>query len=222
MSAAGGTTLVNRPSRQRRNASPEVPNHIDPSASTGLGVAFQALSGTYVPALVLEVASPYSSAIDHASFWSNGYAAMLNIEKGVYSNPHYHQTSDLMANYMQYFPFGTNMAKACIAVVAYLADPVETGIGEASSTPVFSEMALSVQPNPVSSSALVRIHALSSAQAGLQVFDLSGRSVHGETILLSPGENMVSVDASSLPMGVYTVRVTSAGSSRNTRMVVAR
>jgi len=192
------------------------------TASTGLGVAFQAISDTYVPALELEVASSPTGASDHASFWYSGYAAMLNIERQVFSNPYYHQTTDLMANYMQYFPFGTNMAKACIAAVAYLADPVETGVGEASSTPVFSEMALSVQPNPVSSSALVRIHALSSAQAGLQVFDLSGRSVRRETILLTPGENMVSVDASSLPMGIYTIRVTSAGSSRNTRMVVAR
>jgi hypothetical protein len=192
------------------------------TASTGLGVAFQAISDTYVPALVLEVASSPSSASDHASFWYNGYAAMLNIERLVFSNPYYHQTTDLMANYMQYFPFGTNMAKACIATVAYLADPIETGIGETAGTPVFSGAELSVQPNPVSSSAMVRIQALSPAQAGLQIFDIAGRSVHRETILLTPGENMVTVDAASLPMGIYTVRVTSAGTSRNTRMVVAR
>lgn len=192
------------------------------TASTGLGVAFQAISDTYVPALELEVDPTPVSASDHASFWYNGYAAMLNIERGVYENPYYHQTTDLMANYMQYFPFGTNMAKSCIAAVAYLADPVETGIGDAASTPVFSGAGISVQPNPVSTSAMVRIQALSPAQARLQVFDIAGRSVHGETVLLNPGENLVSVDATSLPMGVYTVRVTSAGSSRNARMVVAR
>lgn len=192
------------------------------TASTGLGVAFQAISDTYVPALELEVDPTPVSASDHASFWYNGYAAMLNIERGVYDNPYYHQTTDLMANYMQYFPFGTNMAKSCIAAVAYLATPVVTGIGEASSTPVFSTMEIGVLPNPVSASARIRVNALSSAQAGLQVFDIAGRSVHSETILLAPGENLVSVDASSLPMGVYTVRLTSAGSSRSARMVVAR
>lgn len=192
------------------------------TASAGLGVAFQAISDTYVPALTMEVATNPSGSSDHASFWYSGYAAMLSIERLVFNNPYYHQTTDLMANYMQYFPFGTNMAKACIATVAYLAGPVETGIDEAPSTPVFSGVALSVNPNPVSSSAMVRIQAQSPAQAALQVFDITGRSVHSETILLTPGENMVSVDASSLPMGVYTVRVTSAGSARNARMVVAR
>ncbi len=192
------------------------------TASSGLGVAFQAISDTYVPALVKQVASSPSSASDHASFWYNGYAAMLNIERQVFSNPYYHQTSDLMANYLQYFPFGTNMAKASIATVAYLANPVGTGIAGGASTPVFSGAALSVSPNPVSASAVVRVQAQAQAQAVLHVFDIAGRSVRRETLLLTPGENQVSVDASSLPIGVYTVRVTSGGSSRNARMVVAR
>lgn len=192
------------------------------TASAGLGVAFQAISDTYVPALVKEVATSPTGASDHASFWNNGYAAMLNIERQVFSNPYYHQTSDLIANYIQYFPFGTNMAKASIATVAYLANPVGTGIAGGASTPVFQRAALSVSPNPVSASATVRVHAQAPAQATLQVFDISGRVVYRDEMALSQGENMVAMDSASLPMGVYTVRVTSAGSSSSTRMVVAR
>ncbi len=192
------------------------------TASTALGVAFQAISDTYVPALVLEVDPTPVSASDHASFWYNGYAAMLNIERGVYENPYYHQTTDLMANYMQYFPFGTRMAQACIAAVAYLAGPIETGINGDESSPVFSQTGLLVFPNPVSTAASVRIQTQSPAQARLQVFDISGRTVRSETIELASGENTAVVDVSTLPSGLYTVRVASGGASRSTRMVVAR
>jgi hypothetical protein len=190
------------------------------TASTGLGVAFQAISDTYVPALVKEVATNPTGASDHASFWNNGYAAMLSIERGVYSNPHYHKVTDLMENYLQYFPFGTRMAQACIATVAYLANPVATGV-EWGSPELFSS-AISVFPNPVSSAATVLVSAASPAPAELQVFDLTGRMVHGETLSLGAGENTAVIQAASLPTGVYSVRLTSGSESLSARMVVVR
>jgi hypothetical protein len=192
------------------------------SASSGLGVAFQAISDTYVPALTMEVASNPTGASDHASFWNYGFAALLNIERQVFSNPYYHQTTDLMANYMQYFPFGTNMAKASIATVAYLANPITTGIAGDCATPVFPRAAVSVSPNPVSASAAVRVQAQAPAQAFLRVFDITGRLVYGEHLVLTPGDNTASVDVSRFPAGVYIVRVSSGGSHASTRMVVAR
>lgn len=192
------------------------------TASTGLGVAFQAISDTYVPALVKEVATNPTGASDHASFWNNGYAAMLSIERLVWSNPYYHQTTDLIENYLQYFPFGTNMAKAAIATVAYLAGPVGTGTPGESGAPVLPRGSLGVHPNPVSGAATVRITAGSPGPAELQVYDLSGRRVHGQSLDLVSGENTVVIRTGDLPAGLYTVRVTSGGSSENTRMVVVR
>ncbi len=190
------------------------------TASTGLRVAFQAISDTYVPALVKEVASSPSSASDHASFWNHGYVAILNIERLVYSNPHYHKTSDLIANYIQYFPFGTNMAKASIATVAYLAGPIPVGTAGESVVPVSSGVEVRVSPNPVSGPAAVRVTVSSPARALLEVFDLAGRTVHGEQLVLTPGDNTVSVDMSPFPAGVYILRVSSGGGHTDARVAV--
>ncbi len=190
------------------------------TASTGLGLAFDAISDTYVPALDKIVASSPVSASDHASFWNAGYAAMLSIEKGVWSNPHYHQTTDIMSNYLQYFPFGTNMAKAAIATVAALAVPVSTGI-EGETSFVNTEMvSMGLVTNPVNTSASLNVSIPSTGTLDLNLYDLSGRKIHSISEILPGGSSIMDIDVSDLSPGMYLMKLEFNGISLTSRMIV--
>ena len=192
------------------------------TASQGLGIAFDAISDTYVPALEKSVAGSPVSASDHASFWAVGYPAMLSIEKEVWNNPYYHQTTDVMANYLEYFPFGTNMAKAAIATVAYLAVPVSTGIGEEHHHA--AEGDISVQPlaNPVSGSASVSVTIPSGGTVSIGVYDTSGRQVLRSDSELQAGLNQINLNTETLPPGMYIVRAETPEDHASSRLVVVR
>jgi hypothetical protein len=192
------------------------------TASQGLGVAFSAISDTYVPALQKEVTSSPSSASDHASFWNVGYAAMLSIERAVWSNPYYHQTTDLMDNYLEYFPFGTNMAKAAIATVAYLAVPVSTGTEQPESGQISQPFALALLENPVSSVASASVSMPSSGPVRISVYDLSGREMLSRTDEMAQGLNSVSIGVEALPSGVYILQASASGNTASMRMVLTR
>lgn len=62
---------------------------------------------------------------DHASFWAQGYPAILGIEDFDDFNPYYHSTNDLISAFD--LPYFTGFAKAGIASVATLAGPIGPG-----------------------------------------------------------------------------------------------
>jgi hypothetical protein len=192
------------------------------TASTGLGLAFDAISDTYVPSLEKTVANPPVSASDHSSFWNAGYPAMLSIEKEVWNNPYYHQTSDLMDNYLEYFPFGTDMARAAIATVAYLATPVNTSIEENHSGVPEGGFGLAVNANPVRGAASLTVSLPGPGTVALGVFDLTGRQVLSSGEELSGGLSQVSLATETLPPGMYLVRAESMGNTVTARMIIAR
>ncbi len=68
-------------------------------------------------------------ASDHASFWDNGYAAMLGIEQyyGDF-NPYYHTVNDNMSHIMA--PYFTNFTKAAVGATATLAVITAGGGGD--------------------------------------------------------------------------------------------
>jgi len=191
--------------------------------STGFGLAMEAISDTYVPALVTDVEyNPGMTASDHASFWNNGYAAVLGIEQEVYSNPFYHQTSDMLSNYLLYFPFGTNCTRSAIATIAYLAEPtgpVSVAEGEIGLLPSGS-LIQGIGPNPAAGSVLVRLSSTIEGPVGISLFDLTGRKVFTTSSGVSEGNAWI--DISSMPAGVYSVRVSGASISDTARLVVLR
>jgi len=188
--------------------------------STGLALALEAISDTYVPALTVDVEySPGTTYSDHSSFWNAGYAAVLGIEQEVYSNPYYHQTTDILSNYLVYFPFGTNCAKAAIATVAYLAGPIgPTGVGGSHGSPVPSAVTLAVSPNPVTGSATFHFGG-QPAGAVLELRDLAGRIVRGGIAIPAGGPEQT-LDLEDLPAGTYVARITgSDGSTASTLLL---
>ncbi|UCE27395.1 MAG: M28 family peptidase [Candidatus Coatesbacteria bacterium] len=93
--------------------------------SEALAKYFQAAAGLYVPDIgVATEYWPDFGGSDHYPFWYYGYPAILGIEIGVWNNPYYHTTQDILANYEEYFPFGTNAVKTAVATIASLAEPV--------------------------------------------------------------------------------------------------
>jgi hypothetical protein len=188
--------------------------------SEGLALAMEAISDTYVPALTVDIEySPGTTYSDHASFWNEGYAAVLGIEEAYGSNPYYHQTTDLLANYVQYFPFGTNCMKAGIATVATLAQPFSVGIGQGEVTPV-QHLIDRISPNPATSMLSIEIGEGYSGNLEISVFDISGRRVISERPGSSQGT--VSLNLSSLPSGLYGVRVDAGDISETRSVVIAR
>ncbi len=59
---------------------------------------------------------------DHASFWDEGYSAILGIEDSGVPNPYYHTTGDLLSTLT--LPFATNVIRAATAAAASLAHPM--------------------------------------------------------------------------------------------------
>jgi len=187
--------------------------------STGFGLAIEAITDTYVPALQTNVEyNPGLTASDHASFWNNGYAAVLGIEEDVYSNPYYHQTTDVLANYLAYFPFGTDCARSAVASIAYLAQPTgPVGTGEGQSSGI-ADGRMVLAPNPAASSVTISLPGSGAAQMHVSLYDLSGRLAAGG-VMQSPDGSAV-LDVSSLPPGVYQVMVRSGSLVSASRLVI--
>ena len=95
------------------------------SNSQALAELFEDAAGMYVPELNVDIEyDPGMGFSDHYPFWYYGFPAILGIETAVWYNPYYHTNQDILVNYEEYFPFGTNAVKAAIATIASLAEPV--------------------------------------------------------------------------------------------------
>jgi hypothetical protein len=195
------------------------------TASTGLALALDAITDTYVPALAVGLEyNPGLTASDHASFWNQGYQAVLGIEQEVWNNPYYHQTTDILANYMAYFPFGTNCARSAIATVAYLAEPVgPTGIEEPHWNPVEGSLAITgLWPNPASSSLSLSMVIPGTGEVAVSILDISGRVVLSTEASGQSGALGTMLQLDGLSNGVYFVRASAAGLSDSRMFVVSR
>ncbi|MBD3278284.1 MAG: M28 family peptidase [Candidatus Aegiribacteria sp.] len=189
--------------------------------SNDLALAMEAICDTYVPALNVDIEyNPGVTYSDHASFWNNGYPALLGIEEEVFSNPYYHQTSDILSNYLTYFPFGTNCVRGAVATVAHLAQPIgPTGVA-GSGEPVPGAVLSEIGPNPTDDLLTVAFGQGISGTVSISLFDITGRLVISRTHQASTGE--LEMNMSELPPGAYTLRAAAHGNSEFRSIVVTR
>ena len=184
--------------------------------STDLANNMEAISAMYVPELDLNVQySPGTTYSDHASFWQQGYPALLGIENGINSNPYYHQETDLLANYLDYFPFPTLCVQASIATVAVYADPLTEGIEDGFLGDDFR--ITYAGPVPASQNLTVQLTRFTGT-GELKLFDLAGREAASYSLEDGAATQSV-IDVSSLPTGIYGLRATS-GQMSDSRMVL--
>lgn len=192
--------------------------------SHSLALALEAICDTYVSDLNVSIEySPGSTYSDHASFWNNGYAAVLGIEQEFWSNPYYHQTTDILANYMSYFPFGTDCIKGAIATVAYLAEPLgPTSIENTESFPGMFEI-ISLFPNPTTG--LITLEIVSSIEENfcITIYDLNGRIQETlGNIFVGEETDIIEMNISDLNTGLYLLRVEASGTVETRKVALFR
>ncbi len=154
--------------------------------------------------LDLILTNPGATYSDHASFWNEGYGAVLVIEEFTNDgNPYYHTPNDRV----QYFdvPYFEKLAKLSIASTAALAIPVTDGMSVTDhAEPV---AAMYAYPNPASDAAGLWIELPVAARARVSLHDALGR----ELLLLHDadlpaGRSGFRVPMHALPAGGYVAR----------------
>jgi len=168
---------------------------------------------TYVPELDTHLNYTTYGGSDHVSFWQYGFVAVGGDE--YLFPPWYHTSQDLLENYMDFFPFGTEIAKAATATLASLAAPNgPSGMEGGQAIPV-----LSVRVSPTPASGMATVHVTGADQgARVGVYDTAGRRVLTETA----SEGLAVLDLSNLPSGIYLVTAGNWGETASCRLVVCR
>lgn len=177
--------------------------HTRPIAnSIAIGDTAFAMNSRYNLDLALNINNPGATYSDHASFWSEGYSAILIIEDfDNDGNPHYHTETDLV----QYFdvPYFEKVAKLGFATVATLAVPFDGNIGVEESS---ARGWLNARPNPFTD--VVRIDLPESANGSIrsvELFDSMGKSVENVDYTLN-GNSLV-IEGIGLSTGLYTLSI---------------
>ncbi|RPJ46154.1 MAG: M28 family peptidase [Candidatus Latescibacterota bacterium] len=180
---------------------------------------------TYTP--LLTRLDYYSWGSDHAPFQDEGFPAFLAIEKEWDLYPCYHKVCDTTE--MNKGNFGADVTRACLATIAYLAEPdVATGVAGGVSGAPARLLLFGNEPNPFNPSTTIRFELPAGGAAELAVFDVSGRLVRklldGKA---AAGRHEVvwdGTDASGgpVPSGVYFCRVNSDGESKTGKMLLLR
>jgi hypothetical protein len=95
------------------------------SASEWMGYRIAQDAGEYAGLSVKTRVDPSMVYSDHASFWDNGYAALMAIEDEPLRNPNYHTTRDTLDTLN--LDFCAQATRAALATTAILAQPVRLG-----------------------------------------------------------------------------------------------
>ncbi|MDX9750401.1 MAG: M28 family metallopeptidase [Flavobacteriales bacterium] len=154
--------------------------------------------------LDLILTDPGAAYSDHASFWNNGYGAILVIEEfGADGNPYYHTPNDRIEHFD--VPYYEKMIKLSIATAATLAVPVA---GQSVQGPVAAAVpALEVRPNPAMEAASVRFAPVAPGRYRLEMFNALGVAVgvvHDGP--LAAGPHRFELPLAGRPAGAYFVR----------------
>jgi hypothetical protein len=81
-----------------------------------------------------------------------------------------------------------------------------------------------VFPNPVTGHETVRVELTSSQtfDASLTLFDLTGRALQNEMLLIIPGRNELSLPLAGIPAGMYQIRLEGQGGAFVDKIIVTR
>ncbi|MBS1637768.1 MAG: T9SS type A sorting domain-containing protein [Bacteroidetes bacterium] len=79
-----------------------------------------------------------------------------------------------------------------------------------------------VYPNPAADRFKLVIHATSDANAQYSIYDLNGRLMHSETIVLKSGENILEKETSDLNSGIYFIQVKTGEHTTTKKLIVIK
>lgn len=166
---------------------------------------------TYGLDLPIAINDPGETYSDHASFWDEGYGAILVIEDfDDDPNPHYHSPMDEL-QYMDttYWEGLTRLAIGTVAVLAVPAGPVD--IHEMEAQPVFE-----LWPNPAHGSVELRLDGAGAERTDLLLLDATGRVVQEWPMPVA--SQRIALDG--IAPGTYLVRTIGKGPQAAQRLVV--
>lgn len=171
--------------------------------SEPLAVLAGDMFATYAPDVFPRVVYDPSAPSDHASFWLYGYSAIEIAEASAEEiwggyNPNYHTPTDILENYLPSFPYGTDLSRAAVALIATLADPIELSIEVDPSNVAWS---VSISSNPCSG-VLGVFHELPEGSSEFRIFDITGRTIAAGPL---SGSGQTQIGLQGLPGGVYTM-----------------
>jgi|694.fasta_scaffold05767_9 hypothetical protein len=173
---------------------------------------------TYGLNLNIAINNPGATYSDHASFWSEGYGAILVIEDfDNDGNPHYHTPTDLL-QYMD-LAYWQDLTRLSIGTTAVLAVPVNgpSAIADVAAPPV---AALRVFPNPAAQEARLWLELRQAGVVRITLCDALGRSaqvLHDGQV--AAGGRAFPIPVHALTPGTYLVRVESGGTVRTVRVI---
>lgn len=151
----------------------------------------------------LIVTNPGATYSDHASFWNEGYSAVLMIEEFTGDgNPTYHTQNDRV----EFFdvPYYETLAKLSIASFATLAVPYS--FGQAVEEVAVQIPALFAFPNPVSENSQLYIEAPMTDRYSILLVDALGKEVSRlHDGVLSQGKHVLPLPMGTIAPGTYSV-----------------
>ena len=187
--------------------------NVSNSSSSTIMNSFEINANTYVPDLkVISLKERSGFPVsdlrrrDHASFWDNGYRAIMLTDGAENRNTDYHTPNDTMGQLS--FTFMSNVVKATVATIAELAQvkhstSVQFGLyptGVSNNKKLAHQ--ISVFPNPVNDYFTIKIPQLNHTKT-IRITDLQGKIII-ERELLSNVEKL-SLSADNLQSGSYFI-----------------
>lgn len=187
--------------------------------SDDLGDYIVEINNLYSLPLNPNIENPGTTASDHASFWNNGYSAVLLIEEyyGNDFNPYYHSELDRIA--ILNMPYFHNMAKLSIGSLASLAVPDE--IISVEENLAVSNIDIYCFPNPTNGNTTISITLKEQTSLKVQLVNSIGKKVK----LISDafhqqGKNQFEFNSSNLSPGLYLIIANSPKGSKTFKLLV--
>lgn len=180
------------------------------SNSLALAMLIDAVNVNYAIGLDLNLTNPGATYSDHASFWDQGFGAVLIIEDWQYdANPHYHTATDLI----DYFnlPYYEKMSRLSIASTAELAVPVGF-----LSTEEKNDESVRLFPNPSSGLVYVALEHFHE-NISIRLSDLQGKTVLVQDFV---NTRRFALNCSEMNAGYYLLHIRSKLWQKTLRLVI--
>jgi photosystem II stability/assembly factor-like uncharacterized protein len=147
------------------------------SSSQAIGSFVSSNISTWGLSLIPQyITSGSTGASDHASFWYNGYPAILMIEDWADHTPYYHTTNDLLSSLNQAY-FLEN-ARLAIGSLALLAEIDSTTVGISSNETIPDKFVLHAPyPNPFNPTVNIEYDLPLLSRVTVEVYDILGQRV---------------------------------------------
>jgi hypothetical protein len=167
----------------------------------------------------LILTNPGATYSDHASFWNEGYGAVLMIEEFTGDgNPYYHTMNDKVEHFD--VPYYEKLAKLSVGSAAAFAVPY-SGPQSVQEVPVAGRTTVSAYPNPTSENVGLWLDVTITGRHRVALLDAFGREL--ELLhdgLLAAGKHAFNVPLSRYAAGTYCLQVaTPADGSEVLRLV---